>query len=58
MVSAIFYLLNVEVGDDPASQVQGVLVVDGVVVGDAGLGAVQVSTAELLSCNLFTRCSL
>ena len=57
-MSAIFYLLNVEVGDDPSSQVQGVFVVDGVVVGDARLGAMQVSTAELLSCNLFARCSL
>jgi hypothetical protein len=34
--------------------VQGVLVVDGVVVGHAGPGAVQVSAAELLGRNLLS----
>ena len=52
------YLGNVEVSDDSSSEVQRVFVVDGVVVGHAGLGAVKVGAAKLLGGYFFASRSL
>src|SRR5262249_61520376 len=46
---------SVEVGDDPARQVDGVGVVLGELVGDTGNSRMNVTAAEILGAYLFTR---
>ena len=48
----LFYLLVIKVANNPPGQMQGVLVVDGVVIGDPGASAVEVGTAQLLGRDL------
>ena len=54
----VFYLVEVEVPDDPPSKVERVFVVQGVVVSHPGLAAVEISAAEVLGRDLLTGSSL